>query len=106
MTLKLQTDIKRRIVKTFLPIKPKKIFLFGSHAQGKADQFSDFDLIIVYSTTKPFLDRLKELYLLWSMGKGVDILAYTPSEFEEMKKNNSFIQDVIKEGILLYEAKS
>jgi len=106
MTFKLQTDIKGRIVETFLPIRPKQIFLFGSHAQGNADQYSDFDLIIVYSTTKPFLDRLRELYTLWTIGKGVDILAYTPSEFEEMKKHNSFIQDVIKEGILLYEAKS
>jgi predicted nucleotidyltransferase len=106
MAFKLQTDIGRRIVKIFLPIKPKQIFLFGSHAKGNADQCSDFDLIIVYSTTKPFLDRLKELYTLWTMGKGVDILAYTPSEFEEMKKHNSFVQDVIKEGILLYEAKS
>ena len=122
MAFKLQTDIGRRIVKAFLPILPKQIFLFGSHAKGNADQCSDFDLIIFYkklllntsqlycgvihSTIKPFLDRLKELYALWAMGKGVDILAYTPSEFEEMKKHNSFIQDVIKEGILLYEAKS
>jgi predicted nucleotidyltransferase len=89
-----------------LPIKPKQIFLFGSHARGNADQLSDFDLIIVYSTTKPFLDRLRELYTLWTIRKGVDILAYTPSEFREMKRYSFFIQEVIKEGILLYEAKS
>ena len=54
---------------------------------------------------KPFIERLgevimyvrKELY-------PVDILVYTPDEFEEMKKNsNPFIEEVLKDGKVIYE---
>lgn len=95
--------LKREIVSTFRPFDPEKIILFGSLARGNWDETSDIDLIIVYRTGKPFLDRLKELYLSWNIPRAVDILAYTPEEFEEMVNESFFVQDAAREGEILYE---
>ena len=95
--------LKEQIIDNFKPFNPEKIILFGSAASGSWDEESDVDIIIVYSTDKSFLNRLKELYQSWSIPKAVDILAYTPSEFLEMASSNYFIQDAVKEGELIYE---
>ena len=68
------------------------------------DETGDVDLIIVYDTSKRFLDRLKELYERWDLPKAVDILAYTPKEFEKMMKENAFVQDALASGVVIYEA--
>ena len=89
-----------------MPFEPERIILFGSHARDDVDQYSDIDLIIVYSTSKTFLDRLKELYISWEIPKAVDILAYTPEEYQKMMFDNSFLQDAVNEGEVLYERDS
>ena len=96
-------EIREQIVSAFKSFDPERIILFGSRARRDWDEESDFDLIVVYRTAKPFLDRLRELYLSWNIPKGVDILAYTPEEFERMVRESSFVQDAVQEGELLYE---
>jgi predicted nucleotidyltransferase len=95
--------LKKRIVKIFKAFEPEKIILFGSRARDKQDQSSDIDVIVVYHTSKAFLDRLRELYLAWDIPRAVDILAYTPEEFERMTQESSFIQDALRHGEILYE---
>lgn len=100
----MKTGISREdIIESFKPFDPERIILFGSYARGEQDEWSDLDLIVVYRTEKRFLDRLKELYLAWSIPKGVDILAYTPEEFAGMVKENPFVQQVCREGMTIYE---
>lgn len=99
----MKSDVKNRIVSIFKAFDPYKIVLFGSHARAESDEWSDVDLIVVYETDKAFLDRLKELYLAWDIPKAVDILAYTPEEFHRMAAESPFVQDVLKEGEVLYE---
>ena len=41
---------------------------------------------MVYQTKKKFMDRLEELYMSWAIPEAVDILAYTPDEFDHMQK--------------------
>lgn len=95
--------LKQEIVSTFMPFNPEKIILFGSLARGAWDEASDIDLIIVYQTSKSFMDRLKELYLSWNIPKAVDILAYTPNEFSRMLDESFFVEDAVREGEVLYE---
>ncbi len=95
--------LKREIISTFKIFNPEKIILFGSFLRGNQDEFSDIDLVIVYQTSKTFLNRLKELYLKWDIPKAVDILAYTPEEFQDMLKENAFIQNIVNTGEILYE---
>jgi predicted nucleotidyltransferase len=97
------SDLKDRIIETFRPFDPERIVLFGSMARSDHDEASDVDLIIVYETDKRFLDRLEELYLSWNIPKAVDILAYTPSEYESMAAQSGFLQKVLSEGQMIYE---
>ena len=101
----MQTNaiLEQDIVSTFRKFNPETIILFGSYAQGNPDEESDIDIIFIYNTPKRFLDRLEELYLSWDIPKAVDILAYTPDEFEQMKKDNAFIQDALKHARVIYE---
>jgi len=95
--------LKEQIISTFRIFDPDKIILFGSRARRDWDRESDFDLIVVYRTSKRFLDRLEELYLSWNIPRGVDILAYTPEEFDRMVRENAFVQEAVQQGEVLYE---
>ena len=98
--MKLEIEIAR----IFAPVQPKLVILFGSRARGDDDEHSDVDLIVVYETEKRFLDRLDELYSLWDLPGAVDMLAYTPEEFERMKGESGFVADAVEQGKVLYEA--
>ena len=82
---------------------PEKIILFGSLTGKDWDEWSDVDVIVVYSSDKPLMGRLRELYMRWDIPKAVDILAYTPSEFDEMSSTSFFVQKVVSEGEVIYE---
>jgi len=97
------SDLKKQIISTFLPFNPDKIILFGSIIREDRDHESDVDVIVVYGTGKSFMERLEELYMSWDIPKAVDILAYTPYEFEKMVKESFFLQDAIREGEVIYE---
>ena len=99
-----KSELKKDIVSLYKKLNPAKIVLFGSWGRGEADQYSDVDIIIIYETKKRFLDRLKELYLMWNIPIAFDILAYTPEEFDKMlKEKNSFIERINREGEVIYE---
>ncbi len=99
----MEIDIKQYIISNLAEFNPEKIILFGSYARNEVDEESDIDIIVVYQTEKKFMDRLEELYMKWSIPKAVDILAYTPDEFMDMMKDNFFLNQAVKEGIVIYE---
>ncbi len=84
--------------------KVEKITLFGSYP-GKADLFTDLDILIIMKTEKSFLERMKELYSLLALPVDVDILCYTPAEFERIK-HRGFFKKILENGIVLYEKRS
>lgn len=56
---------------------------FGSYARGVADAWSDLDLVIVMETDLPRLERGRLLDDLYdTLPVSLDILVYTPAEFE------------------------
>ena len=99
---RLQT-LEREIIAAFRKFDPEKIILFGSIVRGDWDEAGDVDVIVVYPTEKRFLSRLRELYMSWNIPKAVDILAYSPLEFEELMKTSFFLQDAVKKGRVIYE---
>lgn len=85
--------------------KPEKIYLFGSYANGTANEESDIDLFIVKETEKRWNDRGVEL----RMGiknypyVGMDIIIYTPKEFDEaMMKFMNIGKIAVNTGKLMY----
>lgn len=77
--------------------------MFGSHARGTQDKKSDIDLIIVCDTEEPFFRRHREFLELYRIfQEELDLLIYTPSEWERIKER-FFFKKVLEEGKIIYE---
>ena len=99
--------VKNEIVSALLPLKPKKIILFGSYAKGKANEDSDLDIFIIKDDIKDFrefeLKARKHLrnFIINNEANGVDIFSATPEYLK--KRDDYFYKEILKEGIILYE---
>ncbi len=84
---------------------PLKIIIFGSYARGEATEFSDLDLLIVKDTTESFYKRPALIRSLFDKQPGpMDILVFTPDEFDEQKSEiNNIVNIAVKSGIVVYE---
>jgi predicted nucleotidyltransferase len=80
----------------------EKVILFGSYAAGRRDLFTDLDLLVVMDTQKNFITRTTELYRKIQSGVDLDMLVYTPEEFEQ-QKNKPFIRNALASGKVIYE---
>ena len=100
-----QTQDLQAVVTALKEWGVERIYLFGSRARGEEDELSDIDLVVLRRTEQPFLERLNELAtLLPKRGPAVDVLAYTPEEFDQMHRSgNALAETVLEEGLLLYE---
>ena len=94
----------RRMTALFPRMGIKRAILFGSAARGDVAGASDIDLILVKDTEKRFVDRLEEAILALEPRVGLDVLVYTPEEFEVLLAERPFIQAAVAEGRILYEA--
>ena len=98
--------LKDVIVKT---MQPEKIYLFGSYANGTANEHSDLDILIeVAHTNVPHVERNLEVWTEMSKtGKLIfpkDIFVYTTSEMNDWKDlKNSFINNALYNSKKLYE---
>lgn len=52
-------------------------------------------LVVVKETSLPFLKRTEEVLHLLHPQVGVDVLVYTPAEFEQMSRERPFFQQAI-----------
>lgn len=99
----LQEELQQ-IVFDLLPLKPKKVILFGSMARGDYHEFSDVDLLIIRDTDKRFIERIEEVCSQIKSRLPVEPLVYTESEFERMlQEENSLIKKALEEGVVLFE---
>lgn len=95
-------EIIRNIVLNF---NPDKIILFGSYASGNPTNDSDSDLLVIKDSILPRHRRANEIRkaLIGSMVP-MDILVYTPGEFESEKAIQfSFLNSALKNAKLLYD---
>jgi len=84
-------------------LSPEKIILFGSRARGDALKNSDYDVIVVSNKFKdvPFPKRLMDIEEAYTGKEPIESLAYTPDEFERMKKQSYVVAAAVKEGVLV-----
>ena len=84
---------------------PEEIILFGSHAYGKPDGWSDVDLLIVMETPKGEMETALEISdSLPPLSFSVDIIVRSRSILEKRKKMGDwFLREVTQKGKVLYE---
>ena len=80
------------------------VIVFGSVARNECGERSDLDLVVVQHTDRAFTDRVEEVYQLVLPRVDVDVLVYTPEEFEELKRDRPFGRRLAAEGRVVYEA--
>lgn len=79
-----------------------RVILIGSYASGRRDLFTDLDLIVIMHTDQDFIQRTAELYQQLEVDVDLDLLVYTPREFEEMRETG-FIARALETGKVIYE---
>jgi predicted nucleotidyltransferase len=82
----------------------RKIYLFGSHAYGRANKDSDIDICIVFTDdTDDNEAYLKFAVPLYDKGlMPLDLLVYHESDFYNFKNPRGIENTIISRGRLLY----
>lgn len=82
-------------------LHPKMIVLFGSYANGSANNDSDIDIAVIYdSIGEDFLEKSQQLYKL---RRGID-LRIEPVLLERENDKSGFCEEVLKTGVIIYSA--
>lgn len=96
-------ELKNSFAKDLLP---KRIYLFGSFAEGKQNADSDFDFyIIVDDSEKDVLGLTARAYksIRHKQKRAVDIIVNTERTFEDRKTRLLSVEnEVARKGVLLY----
>ena len=104
---KIENRMNLAVKKFELAVKkkfaPTKFILFGSRAKGNAFVYSDYDFLIVSNAFDGmnWLDRISKIVELWDCEANIDVLPYTPKEFERKKFQRTIVQQAVKEGIAI-----
>lgn len=100
----LEAELARYVQLLREQYAPQRILLFGSLISGEVKEWSDIDLVIIKETERQFLDRTREVLQLLRPQVGVDILVYTPDEFDQLVQQRAFVRDeIVGKGKVLYE---
>ncbi len=100
----LEAEMNRCLAVLVEKYHPESVLLFGSMVGDETEEWSDLDLVIIKKTGLRFLDRIKEVMELLRPRVGVDILVYTPTEFELLSRERNFVRyEIVGKKRVLYE---
>lgn len=100
----LETELEGFLEVVSTQLQPDQVLLFGSTVEGSVTEWSDLDLVVIVETDLPFHERTRRILDSVSPRVGMDVLVYTPAEWEEMMETRPFIrQEVIAKGRVVYE---
>lgn len=84
----------------------ERVWLFGSYMQGRRDLCVDLDLMVIMRSEKNIVARTAWLYerlaALLDLSVDIDIIAYTPEEFAQMR-GRGFVKHALTHGRIIYE---
>ena len=82
----------------------KKYICLASYARNEVDDVSDIDLVVIKETHESFFDRIRNVIKILQIDRAIDILVYTPGEYEDMLQGgNAFAEMIAEEGVVIYE---
>ena len=83
---------------------PEKVILFGTLATGRINEWSDIDLVVVEQTELSLFQRLRRIRKLLQPRVGIDVMVYTPEEFNQLSAERPFFRDeIVAKGKIVYE---
>jgi predicted nucleotidyltransferase len=96
--------IRRTIEHLQRRVRVLQVVLFGSHARGEADTWSDVDLAVISPdfarmSHRNMMDLLVETVL--ETDSSVEIRPYTPRDLREARPTN-FLDHILAEGKVVY----
>ncbi|HXH07779.1 MAG TPA: nucleotidyltransferase domain-containing protein [Vicinamibacterales bacterium] len=82
---------------------PDAVIAFGSRARGDALEDSDLDLIVVSKSFRGmrFIDRPAAVLQALRPSIPVELLCYTPEEFERKRREAGIVAEAVSDGIVL-----
>ncbi len=105
---RITDPLVKRFSEDYLPrlkthYQPTLVLVFGSRARDEALIDSDLDLIVVSARFRevPFLERPVRVLTDLDPGFGIDLLCYTPEEFDRKRKELGVVSLALEEGIVL-----
>ena len=88
-------------VKKNIPVS--KVIVFGSYATGNVKEDSDLDIVLIAETKDNFWKRLKAISKHYSNKVGMDVLFYTPQEFNDLADKRVFFKkEIVEKGLVVY----
>lgn len=81
----------------------RRISVFGSYARGRRDLSTDLDLLVVMETNESIPERLSRLYSVLDAGVDMDLIVWTPAEYERMR-SRPFGRSIAASEKILHEA--
>ena len=84
----------------------ERVWLFGSYVRGRRDLCTDLDLIVIMRSKENIAARTARLYArlanLLEIDVDMDIVAYTPEEFAQVRERG-FVKHALAQGRIIYE---
>lgn len=79
-------------------IKVKNVYLFGSYADNRANEYSDIDVAVI--SDKFSGDPVDDMVYLMRFRRNLDLrIEPHPFTTKEFKKSNPFVNEIIKKGV-------
>jgi len=79
----------------------KSLEAAASYAEGRRDLFTDLDIIVIMDSDMDFIQRTANLYQVLNVGVDLDLLVYTPDEFDIMR-TRGFVRHALESGEVIY----
>lgn len=101
-----EAEVLAAIPRLLAPLRPQRIVLFGSRADGTARPDSDFDLLVVTETHDPARPpTVAARRLLRRLRVPLDVIVYTPDEWEAFRHHpQAFAREIDRRGKVLLGA--
>jgi len=102
----LTTELNRVLSLVAKDQSVKKVILFGSSVDlSNVSDWSDIDICLIQETNLRFLDRVASWIDKIEPEVGMDLVVYTPDEFEKLKTSSAFVtKEIVEKGKELYAA--
>ena len=97
----MEINLKRIVDRLGKIPEVRQAILFGSYARGSRDLFTDLDIIVIMDSELDFIQRTANLYQALNVGVDLDLLVYTPDEFDIMR-TRGFVRHALESGEVIY----